>query len=338
VQRKLDHLGLALTQPREPGAFVDFHLIHNCLPGLDIREVDLRVDLLGVHWKAPVYINAMTGGHAQSTSLNVVLGAIAARYGLPVAVGSQRAALLDPALCSTFTAIRSRNPDGQVWANLSAGSSLEHMRSAVQMINANALQLHLNAAQELVQPEGDRNFQGWLENITAASALLDVPIVVKEVGFGIAKSEASALAGAGVSAIDCSGRGGTDFLRIEQQRYGTSIAPLAGVNWGIPTPLAVAESVSGAGDVPVFASGGIDAALQAVICLALGAKAVGLGQALLSAIHEGGEEGGMAFVDRFLEDLMLLCALQGVRSVQELEKRPLVVTGQSAQWIAARKL
>ena len=336
-QRKEDHVRAALSQKPSVSPFGDFQLIHRCIPELSLKEVDLRVSLFSSCWGAPLYINAMTGGYGDAEKVNESLGAIANRYNIPVAVGSQKAALRNPVLRHTFTSIRKRNPRGMIWSNLSAGSSITEAEDALDMINAQALQLHLNAPQELAMPEGDIDFAGWLENIASAARILKVPVIVKEVGFGMAKEEAQLLTQAPIAALDIGGSGGTDFLRIEQSRHQSGNAPLEGVKWGIETPISLVESLAATEKI-VFASGGVDSPMYACLCLALGASAIGLGRSVLRVLFNDGEDAADAFLNRFIEDMRLIFAIQGSRTVAELQRRPVVITGKAREWLELRGL
>ena len=336
-QRKKDHVNAALSQIPSVSPFGDFQLIHRCIPELSLKEVDLRVNLFGFCWGAPLYINAMTGGYGDAEKVNESLGALANRYQIPIAVGSQKAALRNPALRHTFTSIRKRNPQGMIWSNLSAASSVAEAEAALEMVNAQALQLHLNAPQELAMPEGDRDFGGWLDNLASLARALKVPVIAKEVGFGIAREEALLLTQIPITAIDIGGSGGTDFLRIEQSRHTDARAPLERVKWGIDTPISLVESLA-VTQKPVFASGGVDTALYACIALALGANAIGVGRSVLRVLLDDGEAAAEAFLSRFIEDIALILTMQGCRTLSELQQRPVVITGKAREWLELRGL
>ncbi|MDP3488043.1 MAG: type 2 isopentenyl-diphosphate Delta-isomerase [Bacillota bacterium] len=336
-QRKKDHVSAALSQKPSVSPFGDFQLIHRCIPELSLKEVDLRVSLFGFCWGAPLYINAMTGGYGEAEKVNESLGALADKYQIPIAVGSQKAALRNPALRHTFTSIRKRNPKGMIWSNLSAGSSVAEVATALDMINAQALQLHLNAPQELAMPEGDRDFGGWLENIASTAKAFGVPIIAKEVGFGIAKEDALLLTQTAIAALDIGGTGGTDFLRIEQSRHTSGNAPLEGVKWGTATPISLVESLA-VTHKPIFASGGVDSPMYACICLALGASAIGVGRSMLRVLLNDGEDAADAFLRRFIDDMRLILTMQGCHTIAELQQRPVVITGKAREWLDLRGL
>jgi isopentenyl-diphosphate delta-isomerase len=228
------------------------------------------------------------------------------------------------------------NPHGLVIANVGAGAAVDDARRAEAMLEAGALQLHLNAPQELVMPEGDRDFRGQLARIAELVQKLEVPIIVKECGFGISRETARQLHGVGVRAIDVSGRGGTNFAWIEGQRGGEKLDP--GLEaWGIPTAAALAEVA--ALELPgldLIASGGITYGSEAAKAFALGAGAVGVAGALLRRLQTGGVDEARAYLTGLLADLTRSLLLCGARRVGDLRRRPAVVTGAIGEWCRLR--
>lgn len=221
MRRKNEHIALAQTTyvAQSQAGFDDIQFLHNALPQTAVEQVDTSIELFNHHIASPFYINAMTGGSQETEKINAALAYAAHKTGIAIASGSVSAALHDTSLEHTFSIIRKNNPDGPVFANVSAGASVDDARRAISMLDANALQIHLNAAQELVMPEGDRDMRAWLEHIYQIThAGLGVPIIVKETGCGMSGETALQLANAGVDAIDVSGRGGTNFVRIENAR------------------------------------------------------------------------------------------------------------------------
>lgn len=336
--RKLDHVRLAAQEPGGDSGFADVHLVHCALPGAALGDVDLRTELAGCRLAAPLVINAMTGGAAGVGEINRNLARVAARHGLAMAVGSQTAALRDPSTTETYVVVR-REHSGVVLANLSADADPGAARRAVEMLEANILQIHLNAAQELVMPEGDRDFTGWLKGIERLVAALPVPILVKEVGFGLSREVVRQLYEVGVRAVDVGGRGGTNFARIEARRAaeagGTAEYRLdPGLEgWGIPTACALLE-VAGLGlpGLDVVASGGITHGSEAAKALALGACAVGVAGPLLRACLAGGEAAAAAFVENFLLDARRAVLLAGAQNLAALRRRPVVILGETGRW------
>lgn len=312
------------------------HAVHCAVPELDLDEVSLAVSLLGKPLRVPLIINAMTGGTAQGAAINRDLAAVAAEFGLGMAVGSQAVALEDPSLAYSFQVVRQVNPDGLLLANVSARVSPDAALRAVEMVGADALQVHLNVPQELAMPEGDRGFRGLLENLTRLVSHSPVPVVAKEVGFGLSREAAAALLETGVAALDVGGAGGTNFLAIESARGGPLGQEMTA--WGIPTVASLLEVLSLQPGVPVVASGGIQDALQAAKALALGANAVGMAAWFLHRWHRGGAEEVRREVAAFEYRLRAAVLMSGAASVDELGRRPVVITGATAEWLRARDI
>lgn len=284
----------------------------------------------------PVIINAMTGGAEGVGPINRDLAAVAADLGLAMAVGSQTAGLKEPETAETYRVVRRVNPGGVVLANLSADASVQTALRAVEMVEANLLQIHLNAPQELVMREGDRSFTGQLANIERLVRALPVPVLVKECGFGLSRNAARRLYEAGVRAVDISGYGGTNFVWIEAGRSGEDLDP--GLErWGIPTACAVAEVASlGLNGLEVVASGGIRCGSDAAKAIALGARAVGVAGEVLRARQRGGAQEARRYLEHLLRDLTRAALLTGSRTIGDLMARPVVVTGETGAWCRLR--
>ncbi len=334
-KRKIDHVRLALAEPVSGRGLHDLVLVHNSLPEAAWDEVDLSTDLLGCRLAQPIIINAMTGGASAVGNINRDLARVARSLGLAMAVGSERAGLEDPAVAETYKVVREEHPDGVVLGNLGAGANLADARLAMDMVQADILQIHLNAPQELAMAEGDRDFRGQLAAIADLTAA-GLPVLVKECGFGMSRETAVRLYQAGVRAIDISGYGGTNFARIEARRTGATLDPgLEG--WGIPTAASLLE-VTGAGlaGLEVVASGGIGHGSEAAAVLAAGAVAVGMAGPVLRALHTGAVDGCRAFLAQVLSSLRSAVLLTGARNLAELRQRPLLVRGETAAWCRAR--
>ena len=334
-RRKVEHIQHVLQEPLSNADFSDIRLLHNCLPGTSGSRVELGTKVAGLDLALPFFFNALTGGAAGTEEINHKLALASRHFRIPMAVGSQKAALEDPSLEGSYRIVRKTCPDGLIFANLSAGCSLEEARRAVDMLEADALQLHLNAPQEMVMPEGDRDFGGWLRNITEVTEGLKVPVIVKETGFGMAAEQVGMLAQAGVKAVDVSGRGGTNFINIEAGRAGLAAGELA--DWGIPTPLALLEALEGkSGTVDIIASGGVNTSLSMVKSLALGAAAVGLGALPLKLILREGVDRAVKELEEIIEGIKKYMALLGARTVTDLKQVPLVILGETGEWLRAR--
>jgi isopentenyl-diphosphate Delta-isomerase len=312
------------------------HLVHRSLPEGALTEVDLSTSIAGVRLAHPVLINAMTGGAHGVAAINRDLAEIAAELGLAMAVGSQTAGLKEPEVADSYRIVREVNPRGVLIANVSADSPPENARRAVEMIGADLLQLHLNAPQELVMAEGDRDFRGQLGRIAETVRTVGVPVIVKECGFGLSRESARQLYEVGVRAVDVSGRGGTNFAWIEAQRSGEELDP--GLEeWGIPTAAAVAEV--GALKLPgldIVASGGVAHGSEAAKALALGASAVGVAGAVLKRHQEGGAEAARRYLAGLVANLARALLLCGSASVAAQQGAPVVVTGATGEWCRLR--
>jgi isopentenyl-diphosphate delta-isomerase len=252
--------------------------------------------------------------------------------------------ILHPELAPTYE-VRRAAPEVYLFANLGAvqvaALPIATVREAVKRVEADALCIHLNVAQEIAQPGGDRDFRGALDAITRATAEVGVPVVVKETGCGISPAVARRLVDAGVRAIDVSGGGGTSWTAVESQRAAGAdkARGLELWDWGIPTAAAVAwlaaDAVPGAG-IDVIASGGIRSGLDVARALALGARLGGLAQPALRAVTDGGREGGEAFLAQIIDGVRAAALLCGVASARDLASAPRVITGELAQWLAQR--
>ncbi|MDT0248395.1 type 2 isopentenyl-diphosphate Delta-isomerase [Actinomyces oris] len=334
ASRKDEHLELAVHLHRQDraNAFDDVSFIHHSLPGVSAEQVDIGTTVLGSRWEAPFYINAMTGGTQATAAINADLAEAAAEAGVAIACGSQHVALHDPERADGFHVIRRRAPGAFVLANVGPTVSRQEAARAVEMLEADALQIHLNAAQELVMPEGDRDFSGWEEAVATIVAAVPVPVVVKEVGFGLSRRSIESLARTGVSAVDVAGAGGTDFIAIENERRPQrDLSYLVG--WGQPTALCLLESLSGSEPVslPVLASGGVRNPLDVVRSLALGACAVGASGHVLRTLVKEGPEALRRELSTWGDHVRTLMTLLGAADVAQLRRTDVVVTGRTAE-------
>ena len=338
--RKNEHIALATEQyqAQADAGFDAVRLMPNALPQIALEEVDASVRVLNnmennAKWRSPLYINAMTGGSAAAQEINAQLARVAAKTGVAMASGSLSAALRDATLRDTFSVIRSENPHGFVMANVSAGTSSDDALRAVSMLQANALQVHLNAAQELVMPEGDRDFRDWLHNIeriVRACEAERVPVIVKETGCGMTARDVLRLRDVGVRTVDVSGRGGTNFVAIENARRarGANVLGIRGnydylANWGLTTVESLRDirncEALKSDPVEIFASGGVRTPLDVVRALALGASAVGVaGEFLHTLVHEG-EDALAQQITEWQEQIRVIMALLGCTTVADLQ-------------------
>ncbi len=296
-QRKADHIRINLEEdvafPTLTTGLERFHFTHQALPELNLQEIDTHVELFGKRLTAPILVSSMTGGTADAARINQNLAEAAEHQGLAMGVGSQRAGLEHQEKSNTFR-VRAVAPSVLLFANLGAvqlnyGYGVDACRRAVEMIEADALILHLNPLQEVVQAGGDTNWRGLLSKIAEVCRRLSTPVIVKEVGWGISTEAARRLIEAGVSAIDVAGAGGTSWSQVEMHRAPTErLRRLAAAfgDWGIPTAeslqmVAQVRHEAQRPDLAIFASGGIRSGLDIAKCAALGAELVGLASPFL---------------------------------------------------------
>lgn len=341
-QRKDDHIKLACEQynAQAESGFEHVRFIPNALPQLALNDVDTSVKVFDetTKWDTPLYINAMTGGSKKGENINESLAKVAAKTGLAMASGSLSAALKNPRLAETFSVIRRFNPHGFVMANVSAGASAEQAIKAVEILQANALQIHLNAAQELVMSEGDRDFSAWLNNIETIVSALDsmkVPVVVKETGCGMGARDVLRLKNVGVRAVDVGGRGGTNFVAIENARRGRKSDYEFLDSWGLTTveslidiaqcdeilcePRDSVDSCDSA-QMQVFASGGVRTPLDVVRSLRLGASAAGIAGEFLHTLINEGEDALVEQIESWKAQIRVIMALLGCKNIEDLRE------------------
>jgi isopentenyl-diphosphate delta-isomerase len=293
-QRKADHIRINLEQDVRSGLTTGlerYHFSHEALPELDLEAIDLTITVFGKKLAAPILISSMTGGTVEAGVINRRLAEAAQECGVAMGVGSQRSALEDPKQIPTYAITRKVAPDILLFANLGAvqlnyGFGLDECRRAVDMIQADALILHLNPLQEAVQAGGNTNFAGLAKKIEGIRKELEVPVIVKEVGWGISEKTAQTLAQCGVSAIDVAGAGGTSWSQVEMNRapddFKRGLAATF-IDWGIPTVKSILNVRKAAPGMIIFASGGLKDGLDITKCIALGATLGGIAGLFLKA-------------------------------------------------------
>jgi isopentenyl-diphosphate delta-isomerase len=295
--RKSEHLRVCIEEDVEfqqlTSGLEKYRFTHCCLPELDRSDIELGTTFLGKSLKTPILISSMTGGTELAHLVNTRLAMVAQRYGLAMGVGSQRIALEQPELAPTF-AVRSLAPDILLLANLGAvqlnyGCGLEECLKLVDLLEADALILHLNPLQEWVQSKGDKNFKGLIDKIALICSKLPVPVIAKEVGNGISSMMAQRLIEAGVAAIDVAGAGGTSWAKVESQRAKDPKQRHLGqvfADWGLPTAECITAIRTLNSTIPLIASGGLKNGLDLAKSIALGADLGGLARPFLVAAIE----------------------------------------------------
>ncbi len=341
-QRKDHHLDLCLNEDvgaRGPALGLGrYTLEYDALPEIDLEAVDLSVTLLGKRLAAPIVIGAMTGGTERAGTINRRLARAAARTGVAMALGSQRAMIVRPEIASTF-AVRDAAPDlplliGNVGAvQLNYGVGIPELRQAIRDVGADALNLHLNPLQEAIQPEGDTRFGGLAAKIERVVPELGVPVIAKEVGSGVSERTARKLAKLPLAGIEVAGVGGTSWARVESYRATEGSVQseigerLAG--FGVPTAdsIRVCRRVLGEERV-VIGSGGIRHGMDVAVALALGADVVALAQPLLAAAAER-EDKAVQAIERLVHELRVIAFCAGAQSARELRNTKVISPGSS---------
>ncbi|MCX6672190.1 MAG: type 2 isopentenyl-diphosphate Delta-isomerase [Methanothrix sp.] len=342
--RKLDHIRICLEKPVDAKnrPFQDLVLLHKALPEIDETDIDTSCHFLGRKLKAPLMISAMTGGHPDVLPINVRLGEAAQELGIALGVGLQRAAIEDRRLADTFSAVRDAAPDIPIIGNIGAvqlkRSGPEIIERLAEMIDADAIAVHLNFLQESIQPEGDKDAGGVLEALRSA-AKGSVPIMVKETGAGISREVARDLISAGVKMIDVSGVGGLSWASVESFRAaeaGDDELEMMGrlfESWGIPTPVSIVECKSAGAFV--ISSGGVRSGLDVAKSLAMGASLAGAALPLLRPATKD-KDAVVRVMNAYIRALRITMFLTGCKVVPQLAGVPLVVLGRTREWLAAR--
>jgi isopentenyl-diphosphate delta-isomerase len=346
-KRKSDHIKICLNeaaQAREVTAgFEDIQFVHRALPEVDKRKIDLSTTVLGHKFSAPLVVGAMTGGTVEATRINAAIAEAVEDLHLGMGVGSQRVAIEDPKLEETFAVAREKAPNAFLIANIGGvqlvhGYGVKEVKKAVEIIDADAVAVHLNALHEAVQPEGQTDFKGVLAKIGEVAGALDIPVIVKETGGGIGTEDASKLEAAGVKAIDVGGAGGTSFAAVEYYRSEVnSMEHLLGSvfwDWGIPTAVSLMETAQTV-KIPVIASGGVRSGVDVAKTLALNACLASVSLPVLQTAVKGAKE-TENLLSLFIEELKNVMFLVGAENILQLAKTPIVVAGKTAEWLKNR--
>lgn len=348
-QRKKEGIDIPLqknVQAKTTSTYLEYvRLVHNALPEVDYDDIDTSMTFLGKRFSAPIIIDSMTGGTDEATVINGRLGELAEKYGFGMGLGSQRAGLKSEELAATYSIARKNAPNAFLIANiggaqLSKGFTVDEAKRIVKMIGANALVVHLNPLQELVQPEGEPRYKGVLAQISELAKIIDVPLIVKEVGAGISKEVAIKLEMANVSAINIAGAGGTSWAGIEKLRAESLKDDLKKHlgemfwDWGIPTAASLIE-VRRAVKLPLIASGGLRNGLEVAKCIALGASMAAMAYPFLQTAAQS-RESLFAFADTILAELKSTMFLVGAKNIAALASSRYILTGMLAHEVSSR--
>ncbi|MGC4122339.1 MAG: type 2 isopentenyl-diphosphate Delta-isomerase [Myxococcales bacterium] len=345
AKRKDAHLDLCATGDVEPQGndplFSDVNLVHEALPDLSADEVVTATDFAGRRLALPLLVTGMTGGTERTGKLNHELAVVAQELGVAFGLGSQRAMLTRPESAATYQ-VRKSAPNVALIGNVGLWQARElgvdGVRRLMDAVEADAMAVHLNVGQELIQPEGDRDFRDGLRTIAALAKALGDRLIVKETGCGIGPATAKRLVDAGVKVIDVSGLGGTSWVRVEMLR---SEGPAREVGqafsgWGIPTAACVAGAARVVqGSARILASGGVRDGLDAAKAIALGASLAGTALPVLRAYQERGVEGARAKLVAMGQGLKTAMLLTGSRTVEELRRAPRVTGPVLQRWLTS---
>jgi len=322
----------------------DVILIHQASPEINLNEVSTKTMFLGKTLSAPLIIEAMTGGHPETVKINATLAEVVEELKLGMGVGSQRAAIEDEKLEYTYSIVREKAPNAVIIANIGApqlakGYGVKEAQKAIDMVKADAIAVHLNAAQEAIQPEGDTKFRGVLEKIKELVETIKEPVIVKEVGNGISREVAMKLIDVGVKYIDVAGLGGTSWILVEKYRAlsrgKSELAETAKTfsNWGIPTAASIVEVRSVSRDVVIIASGGIRSGLDMAKAIALGADITGFALPALKWALQGNLK---RKIKQMIHELKIAMFLTSSRTIHDLRHARIIIKGALREWLICR--
>lgn len=338
-QRKKDHVDLSVSGEvnyRQATGFERYQFIHNSLPEIDLTDVTTETPLLGRTFSFPLFISSMTGGYTEAGAVNAIIAEFCQEHNLPFGVGSQRAMLENPETAETFSIVRERAPDAFIASNIGGaqligGLHKEKLNLLTESIRADAIIVHLNPLQELLQPEGDRNFKGIREGIRQLVRETKLPVIVKETGAGISGDVAEQLLDAGVKVIDIAGAGGTSWAKVENKRAIQQDPLTIFDDWGIATvdSLLQVHRLKPHYGFELIASGGIRTSIDIAKALCLGADFTAAAQPVIRAVVEEGREGLELLFQRWQRELQTLMVLLGCERPVKLERRHLRLNIQS---------
>ncbi|ALL02065.1 isopentenyl pyrophosphate isomerase [Pyrodictium delaneyi] len=338
--RKLDHIRITVDSRVDhdwtSALLDDVVLVYKALPETSLNDIDTSIEFLGKRLSAPIMVTGMTGGHAVAAEINCAIAKAVEELGLMMGVGSQRAAIENPNLAYTFSIVRKCAPSAVIVANIGApqlvkGYGIKELTKAIEMIDADAVAIHLNAAQEAFQPEGDTDYVGVVDKIRELADVLGKPIIVKETGHGIGLEAATLLRAVGIKIIDVAGAGGTSWVKVEQYRArakGDELLAAAASTFsgfGVPTAQAIVETRWAAPDACIIASGGIRSGLDVAKAIALGADVAGLALPVINAYVQGGGHAILNLLKRMIMELRIAMFLTGSKDLAELRSTNIIL-------------
>lgn len=335
--RKDDHVNRALEyyKENEISDFDSVDFIHHVLPEVNFEDVDISTSFAGFDFSNPFHINGMTGGSDFTKVFNRKLAIIARETNIFMAVGSLSVALRDKSTHASYKVVRKENPNGIIFANLGADKTLEDAKRACEIIDADGIQIHINACQEIVMPEGERDFSKWSENISNIIENLGLPVLIKEVGNGMSKQSIQHLINLGAKTIDISGKGGTNFAKIENSRRKNNEYNFL-ENFGNSTVNSMLEAQEFIHDYDIIASGGIRNSMDIVKSLSLGAKSVAMAGRFIYLVNETPLEEAIEMVNNWKYEIKSIMTLLGASKLSDLSETDLIIRNQVKDWCEIR--
>lgn len=337
-QRKKDHVELSVSGEvdyQSSTGFERYQFVHDALPEVDVNEVSTEATFLGRTFSFPLFISSMTGGYTDAGAVNAIIAEFCEAYNLPFGVGSQRIMLEDPDAVSSFSVVREKAPSAFIAANIGGaqlvgGLSQEDLDLLISSIEADAVIVHLNPLQELMQPEGDRNFRGIEDGIKQLCSDSDVPVIVKETGAGVSGAVGRRLLEAGVSVIDVAGAGGTSWAKVENERASNKNPDHDFDDWGLSTLDCVLElnDLREEYDFEFIASGGLRSSHDIAKTLCLGADFGATAQPIIQAIVNDGFDGLESLYQKWQKQLVTILTLLGCEQLSDLDPSHLKIRGQ----------
>ncbi|CAM3979308.1 type 2 isopentenyl-diphosphate Delta-isomerase [Catellicoccus marimammalium] len=335
-QRKDEHIYWAEKFYHEKeNSLEGIRFIHQGLPKIDVEGVDIQTHLFDKVQAAPFYINAMTGGTTKAKDINQQLAWVAKRANIALALGSASIVTREEETLSSFLIAKEELQEGTFIGNIGLEYEPSMIEDVANRLEVDAMQVHINVAQELFMPEGNRTFSSWKKHLSMLSTL-PFPVIIKEVGFGMSGETFTELIENNIQYVDLSGRGGTNFAQIEIARSNHRTENLA--TWGQTTAESLLEAQPFLNDLQIFASGGIQSPLDVVKCMALGAQSVGVAGYFLHFLLEHGKEKTLDEVLRWQEEIRLLYTLLNCKNHKELQYTNLFLSDHLQHWYNTRQI
>ena len=347
--RKLDHIEICINEnvcANVTAGFEEVSLIHNAIPELDLDEIDTKTYFFGKKIDYPIMFAAITGGHETTKIINENIAIVAEKLNIPVGIGSQRAALEDERLKNTYKTVRDIAPSvflvGNVGISQIINDGTNIVKKSIEMIDADAIAIHCNVLQELIQPEGDRKFRGALSALSKIVESVNVPVIVKEIGSGISSDVAKKLKDIGISGIDVGGLGGTSWAAVEYYRT-KSLTDDKNLrlgesfwDWGISTAISIFETKNAISEsMNLIATGGIHSGQDIAKSIALGADVAATAGHILGSAQKS-DKVLLDTLNLMMSELKYSMLLTGSKTINELKITNLVVSGKTAEWLNAR--